>query len=212
MTVQAVVLLSGGVDSCVTLAYALDQGVVCRALSFDYGQRHIRELDSARAIAQHYSVQHTVARIDPILFSRAANSALTDPRLPIEAGTYVPCRNLLFLAHAASFVESTGAVEMYFGAHAQDYPSYPDCQARFFSALERAIQLGSNAKNIRIKTPLLQLEKAQVIELGLKLQAPLQCTWSCYDPKNSRPCGVCPACQLRASLLDTETPVPWRRG
>lgn len=206
---HSIVLLSGGLDSCVVLAHALSVGRTCIALSFDYGQRHLRELHSARQVAAYYGVEHLTLRLDPLLFS-SCPSSLTNRTMTIscqsdttQPSTYVPCRNLLFLAHAASLAESKGAREIFFGAHAQDGPSYPDCRPDFFAAVETAVHTGSyaGAHGFSIICPLATYDKSAVVAYGRKLGAPLDLTWSCYDPRDEKPCTVCPACTLRAASL-----------
>ena len=198
---RVIVLLSGGVDSCVVLAQALSMGRACTAISFDYGQRHRIELNSAEAIARHYRVPRLLLRIDPNLFAQNSSSALVQHHIPITTvpSTYVPCRNLLFLAHAASFAESLKASELWVGAHSDDVPAYPDCSQSFFRAFEAAAAAGSHLDGITVVSPLVHLTKKAVVALGKELKAPLELTWSCYDPQNGRPCAVCPACLLRAA-------------
>ena len=192
---NGLILLSGGVDSCVMLAQALFLHRTCRALSFDYGQRHRIELSRATAIARQYGVPHQILRIDPQLFSERT-PVTTGPAAP---STYVPCRNLLFLAHAASYAESVQASEIWIGANADDVPTYPDCAPSFFQAFEAAATMGSyiGANGLKIVSPLSHLSKRAVISLGRELRAPLHLTWSCYDPQGDQPCAVCPACLLR---------------
>lgn len=203
----AIVLLSGGIDSCVSLAYALSSGRSCTTLSFDYGQRHLIELQYAEKIAAHYSVLHITLRLDPLLFSNTSDCSLTNRTLGIDTqrdnvhpNTYVPCRNLLFLSHAASLAESVGATEIFFGAHHNDSPSYPDCTLAFFQAFEQAVKCGSyvGTAGLRVFCPLIDLDKASVIAMGKRLNAPLDLTWSCYNPQEIAPCNACPACALRA--------------
>jgi 7-cyano-7-deazaguanine synthase len=206
----AIVLLSGGLDSCVVLAHALSLGRTCTALSFHYGQRHLCELQSAQKIAAYYAVEHLIIHIDPSLFSNAALSSLTNPLLPVDTqnnayhpNTYVPCRNLLFLSHAASLAESRGSSEIFFGAHANDGPSYPDCRPSFFLSFENAVEHGSyiGCNKLRIVCPLIHFDKASVVALGQKINAPLDLTWSCYDPHDGKPCTACTACTLRAKAF-----------
>ena len=205
---KALILLSGGVDSCVALAKARSLQRSCVALSFDYGQRHRIELKSAEAIAAHYGILHRLLHIDPALF-KDASSALVNPYPPVTTRTpttYVPCRNLLFLAHAASFAESVGASEIWIGANADDIPTYPDCSSSFFKAFERAAAAGSylGREGLTIVSPLELLSKRDVFALGNTLQAPVDLCWSCYDPQNGKPCTTCAACVLRASACSNE--------
>ena len=202
---KALILLSGGLDSCVVLAQALSSGRSCTALSFDYGQRHHIELKSAKNIAQHYGVPFRILRIDPLLFQDSSSCSLVNGDLSVtentslKPSTYVPCRNLLFLAHASSLAESIHASEIWFGANADDVPAYPDCSPSFFRAFEEAATAGSylGSKGLKIIAPLALLSKVAIIALGRRLQAPLGLTWSCYDPQDNKPCTVCSACVLR---------------
>ena len=206
---KAIVVFSGGIDSTVVLAYALANQRECIALSFDYMQRHRCELKSAEAIAEHYKVEHRVIRIDPSLF-KGSSSSLVDTTATLEGNThaqipstFVPCRNILFLSHAASMAQCLGASEIYFGANRDDFANYPDCRDPFFRSFETSIMLGSPADlSISVICPLIQKTKIEIIKLGRSLQAPLHLTWSCYDPQNNQPCGKCQACFLRESAFN----------
>ncbi|MDR0888251.1 MAG: 7-cyano-7-deazaguanine synthase QueC [Candidatus Methanoplasma sp.] len=204
---KAVVLLSGGLDSSTTLAQALADGNEVTALSFSYGQRHTKELESAANVASHYKVAHTVIDIDLTSF----RSALTrkdidvptdregklDSSIPI---TYVPARNIVFLSIAAGLAESIDAESIYIGANALDYSGYPDCRPEFFKAYQSMLGVGTKAgvegKPIRIETPILFSTKADIVRLGKKLDVPLKLTWSCYNGGN-KACGHCDSCRLR---------------
>lgn len=207
MSKSAVVLLSGGLDSATTLAIAIDQGFQAHALSFDYGQRHGIELESAQRVAKSLAVkEHKIAKIDNHLF---AGSALTDdvdvPKSraasEIAAGipvTYVPARNIIFLAHALAYAESIGARDIFIGVNALDYSGYPDCRSEFIRAFEQMANLGTKSANFKIHTPLIDLTKAQIIRRAAELDVDLALTHSCYDPSpDGRACGLCDSCQLR---------------
>jgi 7-cyano-7-deazaguanine synthase len=195
---DTLLLFSGGLDSTVLLGYILSLGKNCIALSFDYGQRHKQELLSAKKIAAHYSVEHLSIHIDPLLFS-AAHSSLTNCTLDVTPETaYVPARNLLFLAHAISFAESRNIPEIYIGANAQDTSHFPDCTRAFFDSLQATASLGMKAP-ISILTPFSSFSKKEIIDLGKQLSVPIELSFSCYDPKESKPCGICPACVLRGT-------------
>lgn len=199
MSMNALLLLSGGLDSTVLLGYILSLGKKCVTLSFDYGQRHKQELISAQKIAAHYRVEHHLIHIDPLLFS-SAKSSLTNNALPVAIeNTYVPARNLLFLAHAISFAESRNILEIYFGANAQDTKLFPDCKRAFFDSLETTSELGTKSKKPSILTPFSSFSKKQIIDLGHELSVPMHLTFSCYDPKDGHPCGQCQACLLRGT-------------
>ncbi|MBN3033736.1 MAG: 7-cyano-7-deazaguanine synthase QueC [Candidatus Saganbacteria bacterium] len=202
---KAVVLLSGGLDSATTLYYALDQGYQCRALIFDYGQRHRRELKSAVAVAKGAKVPYQLLKIK----LPWKGSSLLDLRSPVPStrhprkigktipSTYVPARNTIFLSFALSFAEASGARAIFIGANAVDFSGYPDCRPAYYQAFQKVIEQGTKAKKIRIITPLINMTKEQIIRLGMKLGAPLDKTWSCYAGGRA-PCGVCDSCRLRA--------------
>ncbi|MEI6532101.1 MAG: 7-cyano-7-deazaguanine synthase QueC [Chlamydiota bacterium] len=200
---KSVVLLSGGLDSCVMAAMAKEEGEVI-ALSFDYQQRHRHELDAATLIAHHLNIQHQIV---PLLIP--SSSALTDKsqtivknRLPEEMvgipSTYVPARNTLFLSYAVSFAESLGASQIMMGANLHDRACYPDCSPAFFTAFNALLQVALKDTSINVKTPLIHLTKKEIILEGLRLQAPISLSFSCYDPHNNESCGRCDACVLRA--------------
>ncbi len=223
---SAVVLVSGGLDSAVTLALALAEGFAAHALSFDYGQRHRVELDSAQRVAQALQVtDHRVARIDLRVFG---GSALTDEiavphaRSAAEMAqdipiTYVPARNTIFLSYALGFAEVLGAEAIFFGINAVDYSGYPDCRPEFLQAFERlaavATKAGVDGHPLKIHAPLLTFSKADIIRKGAELGVDFSLTHSCYDPRpGGVACGTCDSCQLRrngfrdAGLSD---PIPY---
>jgi 7-cyano-7-deazaguanine synthase len=208
---HAVVLLSGGIDSAATLAIAMAQGYETYALSFDYGQRHLLELEAARRVAQSLGAkEHRVVKIDNRLF---AGSALTDdvdvPKKRTEeqigAGipaTYVPARNTIFLAHALAWAEVIHAAHIFIGANAIDFSGYPDCRPEFIALFEMLANTGTKAAvegmRFQIHAPLIKLSKAQIIHKAVELSLDLSLTHSCYDPAtDGRACGECDSCQLR---------------
>ena len=180
------------------------------ALTFDYGQRHRVELDRGCAVAAHYGAEHVVVALDA---SRWGGSALTDPAIEIPDAaasegathaipvTYVPARNLVFLAVAMGVAEARGADFVYLGVNALDYSGYPDCRPEFVRAFEAAAALalkrGVEGNPVEVRTPLIALTKADIVRLGVSLGAPLHLTWSCYRGDDV-PCGRCDACALRA--------------
>lgn len=201
----AIVLLSGGLDSATVLYYALDKGYAVRALVFDYGQRHRKEIAAARAVARAAGVPLEVVKIS----MPWKGSSLLDANVRVPVGgvkkgvipsTYVPARNIIFVSFAASFAEAVGARAVFIGANALDYSGYPDCRPAFFKAFQKALDAGLKAgvehHGVRIEVPLIKLSKAQIIRLGLKLGVPYAKTWSCYQG-GARPCGVCDSCRLR---------------
>jgi 7-cyano-7-deazaguanine synthase len=210
---KAVCLLSGGLDSSTCLAYARREGLDCYALSFDYGQRHSAELESARKVAGVLgATDHRVVKIDLRIFG---HSALTG-EIPVPKGrdetamnrgipiTYVPARNTIFLSFALAWAEVLEAHDIYIGVNALDYSGYPDCRPEFIHAFENMSNLATKAgvegrTRIHIQTPLIHLSKAQIVRLAGELKVPFGLTHSCYDPDSSgRPCGACDSCLLRA--------------
>ena len=217
MATRAVVLLSGGLDSTTTLAVAGAEGYECFALSFDYGQRHARELDSATKVAAALGArQHLTLRLD---LRAIGGSALTDDiAVPkgrteeaIGAGipvTYVPARNTIFLAHALAWAEVLGAQDIFIGVNVLDSSGYPDCRPEFIEAFERLANLATQAgvegtSRFRVHTPLVRLTKAQIVARAHELGVDLSLTWSCYAPEpDGRACGLCDSCLLRKKGFD----------
>ena len=206
---KAVVLLSGGLDSATTLAIAKEQGYICYALSFDYGQRHGAELNSAKRIARESRVvEHKLIRIE---LDSIGGSALTDTRIAVpdqpQTGipvTYVPARNTVFLAFALGWAEVLEAADIFIGVNAVDYSGYPDCRPEFIRAFERlaglATRAGVEGRAFKVHTPLIDLTKADIIRTGLALGVDYTHTVSCYSAdEQGRACGVCDSCRLRAA-------------
>ena len=207
---RAIVLLSGGLDSATCLLIARRRADEVFAMSFDYSQRHRVELERARSLAEAYGcAAHRVVKLDipaPDV-SALTNPSREVPRHALRAGTipvtYVPARNTLFLSHAVAWGEAIGAADLYIGANALDYSGYPDCRPEFLESFERTANLGTKAGvegdlAFRIHAPLINLTKAQTIELGLRLGVDYSLTTSCYDPApDGAACGHCDACQLR---------------
>ncbi len=225
-THRAVVLLSGGLDSATALAVALDQGYDCRALSFDYGQRHRFELEAARRIAEAAGVtDHRLIRVDLSAEGGFGHSALTDaidvPKDRDEDGTipvtYVPARNTVFLALALACAEASDAFDIFIGVNAIDYSGYPDCRPAFIRAFETMANLATAAGvegrgTFRIHTPLIDMTKAEIIRTGLTLGVDYGLTHSCYDPAgDGAACGHCDSCRLRkAGFEQAGAPDPTR--
>jgi len=209
---QAVVLLSGGLDSATTLACARRDGFELNAISFDYGQRHRFELEAAQRVAAASDVRrHIVCPIDLRAFG---GSALTDDidvpkdRSADQMGTgipitYVPARNTVFLSLALGWAEVLGAADLYIGVNAVDYSGYPDCRPEYVAAFEALANLATKAGvehsgHWTVHAPLISLTKAQIIRLGCELGVDYSLTHSCYDPDaQGRACGHCDSCQLR---------------
>lgn len=212
MSKKAVILLSGGLDSATVLAIAQSQGYEAYALSFNYGQRHTIELEAAKKLAALNNVkEHKIANIDLRLFGGSALTA--DIEVPkarnakeIGAGipiTYVPARNTIFLSFALAYAETIGANDIFIGVNALDYSGYPDCRPEYIEAYERMANLatatGVSGKNIlKIHTPIIGMNKAEIIRKGNDLGVHYSVTISCYDPVNGKACGACDACILRA--------------
>ena len=204
----AVCLLSGGLDSATSLAYARREGFDCFALSFDYQQRHRVELEAARKVAASLgAVKHLIVPIDLRLFGGSAlTSEIEVPKSGVGAGipvTYVPARNTIFLALALAWAEVLGASDIFIGVNAIDYSGYPDCRPEFIAAFERMANLATKAgvegrTRMQIHTPLIKLSKSEIIKLGRELGVDFGLTHSCYDPDDlGRPCGLCDSCRLR---------------
>ena len=212
MAKPAVVLLSGGLDSTTVLAVARSEGFDCAALSFDYGQRHSVELQAARRVAETMGVtRHVVARIDLRVFGGSALTADVEVPKGRSLGessdipvTYVPARNTIFLSFALAFAETLEASDIFIGVNALDYSGYPDCRPEYIAAYETMANLATKAgvegrTRTVVHTPLMALDKAGIIRLGLSLGVDYGLTHSCYDPDRSgRPCGSCDSCLLRA--------------
>lgn len=207
---HAVVLLSGGLDSTTVLSIAQNQDFTCSCLSFKYGQRQEIELSRAKQISKKMGAhRHMVLRLD---LDTIGGSALTDdidvPKnrtmddmqdaIPV---TYVPGRNIIFLAHALAWAEVIGAADIFLGINAVDYSGYPDCRPEFLSAFEKMANLGTKAgsesRPFKLHAPLINLSKKEIIEKGISLGVDYAMTHSCYDPKGEIACGQCDACQLR---------------
>ena len=203
----AVVLLSGGLDSACTLYIARKKGFAPFALTFDYSQRHRRELIAAKSIAKSIGIPIKIVKIN----FPWTNSALLNKKIPLPKGrkirdiskfippTYVPARNIIFLSIAAGFAESLNADAVFIGANAIDFSGYPDCRPEFFKAMKKAIAVGTKSgltRDIKIEAPLLNKSKAEIIKLGAQLNVPFALTWSCYEGRK-RPCLKCDSCILR---------------
>jgi 7-cyano-7-deazaguanine synthase len=209
---RSVVLLSGGLDSATTLAVARAEGYEAHGLSVDYGQRHRRELECARAVATNLgAATHRIVSVD---LRAIGGSALTGPlQVPKDrpyedmAGgipiTYVPARNTILLGLALGYAEVVGAFDLFMGANFVDYSGYPDCRPEFLAQFERLANLATKAGvegkgTFRVHAPLLQLSKAEIIRKGMELGVDYGLTLSCYEPdEQGRACGRCDSCRLR---------------
>lgn len=227
----AIALLSGGLDSATAAALAIESGHRVIGLSFDYGQRHRRELRAASAVARHLGLQeHRVLQVD---LAAWGGSSLTDASqaLPVDGvqpdgipSTYVPGRNTVFIALALSLAEASGAERLVLGVNAVDYSGYPDCRPDYLDAFQTladlATKAGREGRGVRLWAPLVEWDKPRIVREALRLGVPLEHTWSCYAG-GDQPCGVCDSCRIRDAALiaagrpdlaglyrDLEAPVP----
>ena len=214
---RAVVLLSGGLDSATTLALAREAGFDCSALTVRYGQRHAREIEAARRVAQAMGVAHHV-ELDIDLRAFGGSALTSDGPVPKDRTdqamahgipvTYVPARNTVFLALSLAWAETLGAFDIWIGVNCVDYSGYPDCRPEFIRAFEAVANLATRAGvegtgRFRIHAPLLTLTKEQIIERGRALHVDYALTHSCYDPSpEGLSCGRCDACRIRRSAFD----------
>lgn len=218
---EAVVLLSGGLDSMVVAALARERGYRLNALTIDYNQRHRREIDAAQMIARRLgAVRHVILPLDLRQFG---GSALTDdiavPKGGAETGipvTYVPARNLVFLSLTLAWAEALGSRDIFIGVNALDYSGYPDCRPEFIAAFEEvatlATKAGAEGRAFTIHAPLQYLGKADIAREAYRLKLDPALSWSCYDPQpDGAACGECDSCRLRkrgfaeAGLVDSTT-------
>jgi 7-cyano-7-deazaguanine synthase len=207
---RAVVLLSGGLDSATAAAIAKHEGFELYALTVAYGQRHVHEIESARAVARALgTARHVELHVDLSAFGGSALTSDIDvPKdRPLDADdipvTYVPARNTVFLSLALAWAETLGANDIFLGVNALDYSGYPDCRPEFIEAFQRlagvATKAGVEGAALVVHVPLIRMTKAEIIRRGLALGVDYGLTHSCYDPDPSgRPCGRCDSCQLRA--------------
>ena len=208
----AVVLLSGGLDSSTVLAMARAKGFDCHTLSFNYGQRHITEIEYAKRLAEQYQATHRTVRID---IGQFGGSALTDSDIEVptdgeEGGipiTYVPARNTVFLSYALGYAEVLESHDIFIGVNAVDYSGYPDCRPEYISSFESMANLATRAgvegQALTIEAPLINLTKADIIRAGISLDVDYSQTVSCYQANlDGLACGKCDSCRLRAQGFD----------
>ena len=207
---KAIILFSGGLDSTTCLYWALAQGYTCEALTVSYGQRHVREVESARKITGRLGIKHHLIELDlPWL---AHNCSLVNKEQPLPdiaveqipqggiPSTYVPGRNLMFLSIAGSLLDAVQAQAIIAGPNAVDFSGYPDCTPAFFKAAGEALCRGTKQgvqEGIEVLAPLMHLNKAEIVKLAARLKVPFELTWSCYAG-GEKPCGHCDSCKLRA--------------
>jgi len=205
--------LSGGLDSAVTLYYAKNAGYKCLCLGFDYGQRHLRELECAKELCRRAKAEFQL-----IKFAMPwKGSALLDKKIGVTShlpagrqarsqvtskipNTYVSARNIIFLSFALSCAETVKAEKIFIGAHSQDYSGYPDCRPEFYRSFAKVVKSGTKAgvenKPVAVETPLLYKFKSDIIKMGIRLRVPFELTWSCYKG-GKRPCNECDSCAYR---------------
>jgi 7-cyano-7-deazaguanine synthase len=218
---KAIVLVSGGLDSATCLAIAQAEGYACYALSFDYGQRSVSELVAAARLAEAAGV--VAHKTLPIDMGAIGGSALTDRSIAVPEQetqgipvTYVPARNTVFLSYALAWAEVVSAEAIFIGVNALDYSGYPDCRPEYINAFQSLIDLATKAgvegKSIALRTPLIDLTKAEIIDVGLRLGVDYAATVSCYQAdEDGRACGRCDSCRLRIKgFVDAQSEDPTR--
>ena len=205
---KAVILLSGGLDSATALYLAKSKGYEVYAVSFEYGQRHYKEIVCASKLAKKAEVaEHIIVKTN---MEAWGGSALTDKNIDIPKGydsrkdipvTYVPARNMIFLAYGASYAEAIGSQDIFIGVSEVDYSGYVDCRQQFIDAMENAVNLGTvcaveHNKKMKIHAPFINMTKSEEIQIGMKLAVDYALTWSCYRGED-KACGQCDSCALR---------------
>jgi len=209
---KTIALLSGGIDSATAACIAIEAGHKVIGLSFNYGQRHLRELRAAEALATHLNLEdHLTIKID---LSSWGGSSLTDTsqKIPTKGiqkniipNTYVPGRNTIFVAIGLSLAEARGATQVALGINAMDYSGYPDCRPDYLEAYQKLANLssrvGREGKGITLWAPLLDWEKTKIFKEALRLKIPIEETWSCYQGE-IKPCGICDSCRIRDQALE----------
>jgi 7-cyano-7-deazaguanine synthase len=207
---EAIVLLSGGLDSSTVLAMAKERGFDLVAVTFDYGQKHRRELQSAKKIAEAAGVKEHI--VIPLDLGKYLRSSLTQKGMEIPKhrkvkdissdipDTYVPSRNIVFLSIASSIAESRGSEAIFIAANAVDFSGYPDCTPEFLRSFQKVLEVGTKAgregRAVKVEAPLLKMTKGEIVKEALRLKVPLKHTWSCYEG-GEKACGLCDSCQLR---------------
>jgi len=208
---KAVILISGGMDSLVTTAIAASEGYDLAAMHVNYGQRTAeKELDCFRLVCDHYGIRKRL-EIDAGYLAAIGGSSLTDRSMPVSGAdlqgtaiptSYVPFRNAGFLSMAASWAEVIGAEKIFIGAVEEDSSGYPYCRQAFYDAFNTVIRLGTKPEtSIRIETPLIAMQKCDIVQLGMELGAPFDCSWSCYKSEG-KACGVCDSCARRLRAFE----------
>jgi 7-cyano-7-deazaguanine synthase len=221
---DAVVLLSGGMDSLVCAALALKDHKKVAFIHMNYGQRTShKEQFCFEKISAFYAIPSELQRMVDLRFlSQIGGSSLTDQNMSVATfdgdkpgipSSYVPFRNSIILSLAVSWAEVLGAQNLYIGANEEDSPGYPDCRKEYYKAFQEVIHLGTKDGKINIETPVISLTKQKIVELGVKLQAPFELTWSCYA-ESGQACGVCDSCALRLrgfKMANVKDPISYRK-
>lgn len=224
MNTRAIILLSGGLDSTTCFALAREQGFMLFPITFYYNQRHSREVENARKIAEYYGVSEHHKIVDVSFLGELGHSSLTDSSLSVRQSgveediptTYVPARNLIFLSMAAAYAEVKEAIAIFTGVSAVDFSGYPDCRPEFIRSLTQSILLGTkigvaSESKMNIQTPLIHLSKKETIRKGIELNVPYYLTTSCYLG-GEKACGKCDSCLLRIKGFrenGMEDPIPY---
>lgn len=225
MKEKAVIVLSGGLDSTTCMGIAQDLGYSLYPITFFYNQRHRKEVEHAKRVAEHYGVADRHKVVDVSFLGEIGGSALTDESIAVRTSgvdeeipeTYVPARNLIFLSLATAYAEVIGARTIYTGVNAVDYSGYPDCRPEFIRSLTETVNLATkmgvtSEEKIKIETPLIHLTKAEIIKIGLELNVPYELTTSCYQGEEEA-CGVCDSCLLRLKGFaenNAVDPIPYK--
>jgi 7-cyano-7-deazaguanine synthase len=198
---KALIILSGGLDSATCLALAKSNGYDCTAITFDYGQRLIQEIDCAKKLCEIYSTKFELIKL-PI--GNFKSSSLTDltKEIPLDYNedevptTYVPARNTVFLSIALAYAEANNIFDIFIGVNVIDYSGYPDCRPQYYEAYNELIKQGTKDGDIKVETPVIMMKKEEIVKLAMKHKAPLDVTWSCYA-RADKACGECDSCLLR---------------
>ncbi len=228
-SMKSVLILSGGIDSSTLLYYLLDKGYDVHVLTFDYGQKHSKEIGHSKIIAEKAKsrgkVEHRVVDISSIHELISAGALTSDESIPkafyseeVQRRTIVPNRNMIMLSIAVGYAVKIGANEVYYAAHKSDYSIYPDCRKEFVKALDAAVYLANLWTPVEVKAPFADMTKDEIVKLGLELKVPYELTWSCYEGKE-RPCLSCGTCLERTEaflLNNARDPLlsdeEWERG
>jgi 7-cyano-7-deazaguanine synthase len=206
MAKKAILILSGGMDSTTLLAHALADGYDVHALSFDYGQRHSRELFAASQVADHYHIRHDIITLP--IEQHLKGSSQTDKSVPVPHGHYaaenmkatvVPNRNMILLSIAIGVAVSEGADTVFYGAHSGDHAIYPDCRPEFVERMDKVAEI-ANYDAVKVIAPFIGMDKGDIAKRGVELGVPFEYTWTCYEG-GEKPCGLCGACQERAEAF-----------